>query len=187
MLCVVSMSRIGNKPIEIPSGVEVQINGQSVTVKGPKGSLSMDIAAPITAKVEGNVLTCERPNDSKSVKALHGLSRSLVANMVEGVSKGFEKNLELQGVGYRAQLQGQALGLSLGFSHPVTVEPPEGISFEVDKKQTLITVRGIDKQVVGQVAANVRAWRPVEPYKGKGVRYQGERVIRKAGKSVGGK
>jgi len=178
------MSRIGKKPITIPTGVTVTINGNTIEVKGPKGTLQQTGREPIKVKVEGSTINLERPDDSKTNKSLHGLMRSLIANMIEGVTKGFEKKLELQGVGYRATLQGSNLGLALGFSHPVTIVPPKGITFDVSKKQTDITVIGIDKQAVGQVAANIRSCRPVEPYKGKGVRYLGERVIKKAGKSV---
>jgi large subunit ribosomal protein L6 len=178
------MSRIGNKPIEIPSGVTVQEQGGTIEVKGPKGILTQGMREPIGLKLEGQTINMTRPDDTKTNKALHGLVRSLVANMIDGVTKGFEKKLELHGVGFRATLQGKNLSMALGFSHPVNVVPPTGIEFEVSKKMTDITVKGIDKQLVGQVAANVRAFRPVEPYKGKGIRYVGERVIKKAGKSV---
>lgn len=178
------MSRIGNKPIELPSGVTVQEKGNIIEVKGPKGTLTQEARKPISVKVEGSTITLTRPDDSKTNKSLHGLLRSLIANMVEGVTKGFEKKLELHGVGYRASLKGKNLNMTLGFSHPVDIVPPAGIEFEVSKKQTDLTVRGVDKQLVGQVAANIRDWRPVEPYKGKGIRYVGERVIKKAGKSV---
>lgn len=170
--------------MEIPSGVTVQDKGDVIEVKGPKGTLTQEARQPITLKVEGSTITFARPDDSKTSKALHGLLRSLVANMVDGVTKGFEKKLELHGVGYRATLQGKNLTMTLGFSHPVNIVPPAGIEFEVSKKQTDLTIKGVDKQLVGQVAANIRSWRPVEPYKGKGIRYVGERVIKKAGKSV---
>ncbi len=180
------MSRIGIKPIEIPSGVTVQVNGSNVEMKGSLGTLKCEVKDPIIPKLNGTTLTVERPSDAKSVKALHGLFRSLLANMVLGVSKGFEKELELQGVGYRASLKGKGLSLALGYSHPITFDAPAGISFEVSKKQTEIVIKGMDKQLVGQVAADIRQFRKVEPYKGKGIRYKGEHVIRKAGKSVAG-
>ncbi len=164
----------------------MQINGNYIEAKGPKGTLSRDIKEPITAKVEeGNVIV-GRPDDKNSSKALHGLSRSLIANMVEGVSKGFQKKLLINGVGYRASLKGKNLSMTLGFSHPVEMEPPEGIAFEVSKTQTEVVVTGIDKALVGQVTANIRQWRKTEPYKGKGIRYEGEYVRRKAGKTVSG-
>jgi len=178
------MSRIGSKPIDVPSGVTVKVTGSKVDVKGAKGSMSLDVKEPISVKLDGSIVTLSRPSDVKSVKALHGLFRSLLANIIEGVSNGFEKKLELIGVGYRASLEGKNLNLALGYSHPVKLNAPEGITFEVSKKQTEIVVKGIDKQLVGQVAAEIRQVRKVEPYKGKGVRYSGERVIRKAGKSV---
>jgi len=178
------MSRVGNKPIEIPQGVTVQINGSKVEVKGPKGTLTHELCEPITVKQEEGRLVVCRPDDTSSVKALHGLSRALIANMIEGVSKGFAKKLLITGVGYRAQLQGKKLVLSLGYSHPVEYETPDGIEFEVGKSMTDITVKGFDKALVGQVAANIRAFRKTEPYKGKGIRYEGERIRRKAGKSV---
>jgi large subunit ribosomal protein L6 len=177
------MSRIGKAPIPVPSGVEVTISDGTVTVKGPKGELSQAIPAPIeVASGEGEV-TVTRPDDERHSRALHGLTRSLVANMVTGVTEGYRKNLEIVGVGYRATARGtNAVELALGFSHPVVVEAPDGVTFEVPVP-TQIGVIGIDKQAVGQVAANIRAIRKPEPYKGKGVRYAGERVIRKAGKA----
>lgn len=178
------MSRIGKKPIDIPAGVTVKLAGQSIEVKGPKGALAMGIKAPIAAKVEGSVINIERPDDQRQNRSLHGLTRALVSNMVEGVSKGFEKKLLITGVGYRATLEGKKLSLALGFSHPVYVEPPQGISFEVGKTQTDITVRGIDRALVGQVAANIRKLKKTEPYKAKGIKYENEVVRRKAGKSV---
>lgn len=177
------MSRIGKSPIPIPSGVEVDVSGSTVTVKGPKGTLDHSIPDPITVSVEDSTISVERANDERQTRALHGLTRSLVNNMVVGVSEGFRKNLEIIGVGYRANAKGpSSLELALGFSHPVTVQAPEGITFEVPTP-TQIGVIGIDKQRVGQVAAEIRAYRKPEPYKGKGVRYVGERVIRKAGKA----
>ena len=177
------MSRIGNAPVAVPSGVDVTVADGTVTVKGPKGSLSRPIPGDITIKQDDGSLTFERPNDERRNKALHGLTRSLVNNMVVGVTDGYTKNLEIVGVGYRAEAQGaNALRLNLGFSHPVTVQAPEGITFEVPVP-TQVIVSGIDKEVVGQVAANIRSIRKPEPYKGKGVRYAGERVLRKAGKA----
>ena len=180
------MSRVGRKPIEIPSGVTVSVNGNKVEVKGPKGVLSHMVREPITVKVAGNVIQVERPNDERMNRALHGLTRALVASHVTGVSRGFEKKLLITGVGYRASLEGKKLSMALGFSHPVYVEPPSGIAFEVSKTQTEIIVKGIDKSVVGQVAANIRDLKRTEPYKGKGIRYENEVVRRKAGKSVSG-
>ena len=177
------MSRIGQAPIAIPSGVHVTIEGRSVTVKGPKGELSRVVPAGISVQKVDNDLIVQRPNDERDNRALHGLTRSLVNNMVVGVTDGFRKNLEIVGVGYRAEAQGPtAIRLALGFSHPVNVKAPEGITFEVPVA-TQIVVSGIDKEVVGQVAADIRSIRKPEPYKGKGVRYQGERVLRKAGKA----
>jgi len=177
------MSRIGNAPVAVPSGVDVTVADGTVTVKGPKGSLSRSIPGDITISQDDGTLTFERPNDERKNKALHGLTRSLVNNMVIGVTDGYSKQLEIVGVGYRAEAQGaNALRLNLGFSHPVTVQAPEGISFLVPVP-TQVVVSGIDKEVVGQVAANIRSIRKPEPYKGKGVRYAGERVLRKAGKA----
>jgi large subunit ribosomal protein L6 len=168
----------------VPSGVEITIAGDSITVKGPQGSLSRQIPEPITIRQEGDELLVERPNDERNSRARHGLVRSLVNNMVVGVSSGFSKELEIVGVGYRAAAAGPSkLDLALGFSHPVAVEAPEGITFEVPAP-TRIIVKGIDKEAVGQVAANIRKIRKPEPYKGKGVRYAGERVLRKAGKAA---
>ena len=178
------MSRIGRSPITVPSGVEVTLSGRSVAVKGPKGTLTRDLPGEITVSQDGSTLTVERPNDERQNRALHGLTRSLVSNMVVGVTDGFTKELEIVGVGYRATARGSnAIELALGFSHPVVVDAPDGISFEVPAP-TRIAVRGIDKELVGQVAANIRKIRKPEPYKGKGVRYLGERVIRKAGKAA---
>ena len=177
------MSRIGNTPITVPSGVEVQLDGQDVTVTGPKGTLNHTLPDVITIEREDDTLNVVRANDERDSRALHGLSRSLVNNMVLGVSEGFRKDLEIIGVGYRANATApNQLELALGFSHPVTVRAPEGITFDVPEP-TKIGVVGIDKQVVGQVAAEIRAHRKPEPYKGKGVRYVGERVLRKAGKA----
>ena len=177
------MSRIGLSPISVPSGVDITIDGDVITVKGSKGTLERRLPAPITIRQEDGTLFLERPNDERRSRALHGLSRSLVANMVTGVSEGFTKNLDIVGVGYRANAKGPTkLELSLGFSHPVFVEAPEGVTFEVPSP-TNIVVSGIDKEVVGQVAADIRKWRPPEPYKGKGIRYRDERVVRKAGKA----
>jgi large subunit ribosomal protein L6 len=177
------MSRIGKAPINVPGGVDVAIDGASVTVKGPKGTLSRELPGAITVRREESQLMVERPNDERQNRSLHGLSRTLVSNMVVGVTDGFSKELEIIGVGYRAEaLNPTTLRLALGFSHPVLMEAPEGITFEVPT-QTRVIVRGIDKEVVGQVAANIRAVRKPEPYKGKGVRYLGEKVLRKAGKT----
>ena len=177
------MSRIGKKPIPIPSGVDVSFNGAHVTVKGPKGTLERDLVPDITITREGDELIVTRPTDQREHRALHGLTRSLVSNMVVGVSDGFAKELEIVGVGYRATAQGpNRIELALGFSHPVHVDAPEGITFEVPTP-TRITVRGSNKELVGQVAANLRKIRKPEPYKGKGVRYAGERILRKAGKA----
>jgi large subunit ribosomal protein L6 len=175
------MSRIGRAPIPIPDGVTVDITGQKVVVTGPKGELRHTVVEPIRIAQEDGQLVVTRPTDRGPHRALHGLSRSLVANMVEGVSTGFERQLEIVGVGYRAQLRGRALEMAVGFSHPVTIEPPEGIAFEVPAP-TQVVVRGIDKQAVGEITAQIRAVRPPEPYKGKGIRYAGEAVRRKVGK-----
>ena len=176
------MSRIGRTPIEIPSGVTVEISpGGSVTVTGPLGTLSQRVPQRMAIAQEDGVVTVTRPTERGEDRALHGLTRTLVANMVEGVTKGFEKRLEIQGVGYRAQLKGSDLELAVGFSHAVTITPREGISFDVPQP-TQVIVKGTDKQVVGQTAAEIRKVRPPEPYKGKGIRYQGEQVRRKVGK-----
>ena len=175
------MSRIGRKPIPVPSGVEVQIEPELVTVKGPKGELSERIPRDITVVQEGEELLVTRPTDRGEHRSLHGLTRSLVANMVEGVTDGFEKTREIQGVGYRAALKGSDLTLALGYSHPVEIPAPDGISFDVPQPTSVI-VKGISKQLVGETAAKIRKSRPPEPYKGKGIRYEGEHVIRKVGK-----
>ena len=176
------MSRIGKMPIDLPSGVEVKINGSSVTVKGSKGELSRTFTERVGFVNEDGVVTLTRDGDSPQSKALHGLSRALLFNMVQGVSEGFSKELEIQGVGYRAALKGSDVELQVGFSHSVSVEAPDGITFDVPEP-TKIIVSGIDKEMVGQVAADIRKVRPPEPYKGKGIRYQGEHVRRKAGKA----
>ncbi|MBK8331199.1 MAG: 50S ribosomal protein L6 [Acidimicrobiaceae bacterium] len=177
------MSRIGKTPIAVPGTVDVTIDGAFVTVKGPKGSLSRTVPGAISVRRDEGTLLVERPNDERQNRSLHGLTRTLVSNMVVGVTDGFAKELEIIGVGYRAEaLTPTQLRLALGFSHPVLMEAPEGVTFEVPT-QTRIIVRGIDKEVVGQVAANIRAVRKPEPYKGKGVRYLGEKVLRKAGKT----
>lgn len=176
------MSRIGKSPITVPSGVEIKVEDEQISVKGPKGTLTRPIPAPITIRREEATLVVERPNDERQSRALHGLTRTLVSNMVIGVTEGFRKELDIVGVGYRAQLQGKGIQLALGFSHPVQVAAPDGISFEVPSPTKIIVV-GHDKEQVGQVAANIRKIRKPEPYKGKGVRYAGERVARKAGKA----
>jgi large subunit ribosomal protein L6 len=175
------MSRIGRKPIEIPEGVEVDVQPGSVKVKGPKGELDQVVNREMKVVLDDGTVKVERPTDRGEHRALHGLTRSLIANMVEGVTDGFERRLEIQGVGYRAQLKGKNLEMALGFSHPVSIEAPAGIDFEVPQP-TEIVVRGIDKQLVGETAARIRKSRPPEPYKGKGVRYAGEYVARKVGK-----
>jgi large subunit ribosomal protein L6 len=176
------MSRIGRLPIPVPSGVEVTLDGQAVTVKGPKGTLSHTVAEPIRVVQEDGTLLVQRPDDERENRALHGLTRSLVANMVTGVTAGFEKTMEIRGVGYRVQARGSNLEFALGYSHPVPVEAPEGITFEV-QTPTRFVVRGIDKQAVGETAAKIRKLRRPDPYKGKGVRYLGENVRRKVGKA----
>lgn len=179
------MSRIGMMPIEVPSGVTVKIDGQDVSVKGSKGTLSWSMSDPITAKLEGNEVIVSRPDDTKLAKSRHGLTRTLIANMVEGVSKGFSKTLEVRGTGYKAKVEGKLLILNVGFCHSVDITPPENISFETKQRGdfTLIIISGIDKQAVGEVTAQIRRVRPPEPYKGKGIRYDGEWVRQKAGKT----
>jgi large subunit ribosomal protein L6 len=177
------MSRIGKNPIAVPGGVDVAVTDGTVTVKGPNGTLSRVIPGEIIVRQDGETLLVERPNDERQNRSLHGLTRTLVANMVHGVTAGFTKELEIVGVGYRAEAQGPGtLKLALGFSHPVVVEAPEGVTFEVPQP-TRVIVKGIDKEKVGQVAANIRSIRKPEPYKGKGVRYSGEKILRKAGKA----
>lgn len=176
------MSRIGRMPIEIPAGVTVTYDNNHMNVKGPKGELSRDLHPDMNITVEGNTITVARPSDNKAHRSLHGLTRALVANMVTGVSEGFTKTLEINGVGYRAAKQGNKLALTLGFSHPVEMEAPAGITIEVPAPNKIV-VSGADKEVVGAVAADIRKWRKPEPYKGKGIRYEGEVVRRKAGKA----
>jgi len=178
------MSRIGRSPIPVPSSVTVEVSGETVTVKGPQGTLERTIPSSISVRQDADVLIVERPNDERENRALHGLTRSLIANMVTGVTEGFTKELEIVGVGYRAQAKGPgSIELALGFSHPVFFDAPEGVTFDVPQP-TRIIVKGNDKEKVGQVAANIRKIRKPEPYKGKGVRYAGERVLRKAGKAA---
>jgi large subunit ribosomal protein L6 len=176
------MSRIGRMPVTVPTGVDVTIDGREVLVKGPKGTLRHTVAAPIEVAKNDGVLTVTRPNDEGEVRALHGLSRSLIANMITGVTDGYSKTLEIVGVGYRVQAKGKDLEFSLGYSHPVVVVPPDGITFRVEAP-TRFVVEGIDKQQVGEIAANIRKLRKPDPYKGKGVRYQGELIRRKVGKA----
>ena len=176
------MSRIGRMPVVVPNGVDVTVNGRAVTVRGPKGSLSLEVAEPIEVSQSDGTIKVTRPSDEGEIRALHGLSRSLIANMVTGVTEGYRKTLEIVGVGYRVQAKGQALEFSLGYSHSLPVAPPEGISFRVETP-TRFVVEGIDKQQVGEVAANIRKLRKPDPYKGKGVRYQGEQIRRKVGKA----
>ncbi len=176
------MSRIGKRPIPVPKNVTVTIDGQAVKVKGPKGELSRILPGEVIVAMEGETVTITRRDESRPARQRHGLCRTLVANMVDGVSQGFSKRLEIQGVGYRAALQGKVLNLSMGYSHPVNIDPPEGITFAVEGT-TNVVVSGIDKEIVGNTAAKVRAVRPPEPYKGKGIRYAGEVVRRKAGKA----
>jgi len=176
------MSRIGNQPIAIPNGVDITLDGHTLTVKGPKGTLSHQLPELMQVEVTADEVKVTRPSDDKEHKSLHGLTRSLINNMVIGVTEGYSKTLEIVGVGYRAAMKGKNLNLTLGFSHPVIMEPPAGIEFETPEP-TKIIVKGADKEVVGQVAAEIRDWRKPEPYKGKGVRYEGEHVRRKAGKT----
>jgi large subunit ribosomal protein L6 len=176
------MSRIGRLPIDIPAGVTITVDGQDVAVKGPKGELTLTVARPIEVKVEEAQVLVTRPDDERASRSLHGLTRTLIANQILGVTEGYSKGLEVVGTGYRVQAKGNGVEFALGYSHSITVEPPAGISFEVEGNNKL-TVKGIDKQAVGEVAANIRKLRKPEPYKGKGVRYAGEVVRRKAGKS----
>jgi large subunit ribosomal protein L6 len=178
------MSRIGKRPVVIPKGVDVGIEGRRLSVKGPKGDLKLDVHPDMEVAIDGGQVTVSRPSDEGRHRALHGLTRTLVANMVEGVTNGFSRTLEIVGVGYRADKRGNAIAMNLGYSHPIQFEPPEGIALEVPN-QTTVVVRGADKQVVGQVAAEIRGFRPPEPYKGKGIRYHGEQIRRKAGKTAG--
>jgi large subunit ribosomal protein L6 len=177
------MSRIGRLPIPIPSGVEISQNKNLVRVKGPKGELEQAMHPDMVIQVDNDQVIISRPTDQRNHRSLHGLTRALINNMVVGVSTGFNKVLEVVGVGYRAEMQGDSLLLNLGFSHPVVIDPPENVEFSIETRRKLITISGIDKQVVGQLAADIRKLRPPEPYKGKGIRYQGEYVRRKAGKA----
>ena len=177
------MSRIGRMPITVPEGVDVTFNGNVITVKGKNGTLTRELHPAMTVAMDGNVITVTRPNDEKQNRSLHGLTRTLINNMIIGVSEGYSKTLELVGVGYRAAVKGKQLELSLGFSHPVFVDTPEGITFECPS-QTKIVISGIDKQKVGQTAADIRKFRKPEPYKGKGIRYEGEHIRRKEGKAA---
>ena len=176
------MSRVGNAPIAIPNNVETKIDGQTVEVKGPKGTMTVDIPAPITAAVEDGQIVVSRPDDHRKNRSLHGLSRSLINNCVVGVTEGYKINMEIFGVGYRVQLKGKDLEFSLGYSHPILIEAPEGVTFAVDGN-TKLSIEGINKQQVGQIAANIRRLRKDDPYKGKGIRYAGEQVRRKVGKT----
>jgi large subunit ribosomal protein L6 len=177
------VSRVGRKPVSVPKGVQVNVDGLTVKVKGPKGEISRTFVPPVAIEMNGADVVVTRPSDAPSVRALHGTTRALIQNMVTGVDKGFAKALVVEGVGYRAEMKGKQLVMALGYSHPVPVDPPAGISFAVDEKTKTITISGIDKELVGQVAADLRSWRPPEPYKGKGLRYSDERVRRKAGKA----
>lgn len=177
------MSRVGRLPIEVPAGVDIKIEGSYLKVKGPKGEMEFSFSPEMTVKNEDGTIVVERPTDQPTHRALHGTTRAIINNMVVGVSKGFERVLEIEGVGYRAEMNGKNLVINVGFSHPVVVEPPEGISFDADMKVRQIKVSGYDKQQVGQTAAEIRGLRPPEPYKGKGIRYQGEYVRRKPGKA----
>lgn len=177
------MSRIGKQPIPIPSGVDVKIDGTTVTVKGPKGELTRTLSSLMSIKEEEGQILVERPDDSREARSMHGLTRTLISNMVVGVSEGFSKKLQLMGVGYRAQMKGSDLEMQLGYSHPVLVKAPEGITFSCPQQDEIV-VEGANKEVVGQVAADIRKWRKPEPYKGKGIRYEGEYVRRKLGKAA---
>ena len=177
------MSRIGKQPVKLPKDVRVDIQGMTVKVKGPKGELSRTFSPQMTLEMDNGQIVVKRPSDMPAVRALHGTTRALLQNMVVGVSQGFSKVLQVEGVGYRAEMKGRQLVMALGYSHPVPVDPPPGISFAVDDKTRTITINGIDRELVGQVAADIRSWRPPEPYKGKGLRYLGEKVRRKAGKA----
>lgn len=177
------MSRIGRQPVEVPSGVEIKITGSRVRIKGPKGELVYAFSPDMKITQEEGEILVNRPSDSRNMRALHGTTRAIISNMIEGVTEGFQKELQLVGVGYRANLQEKNLEINVGYSHPVIFEPPEGITFEVGEKSQQILINGIDKQVVGQVAADIRKIRPPEPYKGKGIRYKDEYIRRKAGKA----
>ena len=178
-----TMSRVGKNPINIPSGVDVKLQGNLITVKGPKGELKWNFSSGMRVDVQDKNIVVERPSDTKQFRALHGTTRSIIANMVNGISTGYEKVLEINGVGYRAQVQGQKINFILGYSHPIEFQLPEGITAEVDKKQVLLTLRGIDKHLIGQVAANIRSLRPPNVYKGKGIRFAGEVIKLKVGKA----
>ena len=178
------MSRIGRKPISIPSGIECKLDGVVMTVKGPKGQLHRDLHPNMQVAIEGDLISVTRPTDGRIDRSLHGLTRTLISNMVVGVSEGFSKTLNIVGVGYKVDLKGKALSLNLGYSHSIDYPAPEGIEFDVDSKKNVIIVKGANKQVVGQVAAEIRMLRPPEPYKGKGVMYQGEKIRRKAGETA---
>jgi large subunit ribosomal protein L6 len=175
------VSRVGRKPVDIPAGVEIKLDGHTMTVTGPRGTLQRRLHTAMDIAIEGNTVTVTRPTDNREHRSLHGLTRTLVSNMVTGVTSGFQRNLEIIGVGYRAAKQGRKLVLTVGFSHPVEIEPPDGVEIELPNPNAVV-VSGADKEKVGQIAANIRAVRPPEPYKGKGIRYQGEVVRRKAGK-----
>jgi len=177
------VSRIGKQPVALPSGVQVTIEGTSVKVKGPKGELSRSFSPEVKIESRDGQIIVTRKSEAPSVRAVHGTTRALIHNMVVGVSQGFSKTLQIEGVGYRAEMKGKQLVMALGYSHPVVVDPPPGVSFAVDEKSRTITVSGIDRELVGQMAADLRSWRPPEPYKGKGLRYWGEKVRRKAGKA----
>ncbi|MBN1668117.1 MAG: 50S ribosomal protein L6 [Anaerolineales bacterium] len=177
------MSRIGRMPVQVPQGVDVEIKGSHVRIKGPKGQLEHTFPAAMQISIDAGQIVVNRPTDERNHRALHGMTRALINNMVTGVSQGFEKVLEVNGVGYRAEMDGQTLVLNVGYSHPVRVEPPDGISFDVDTRTRQIKVQGFDKTAVGQMAANIREIRPPEPYKGKGIKYLDERIRRKAGKA----
>jgi large subunit ribosomal protein L6 len=177
------MSRVGKNPVKLPDGVEVKIQGNLISIKGPKGELKWDFPSELKVSLQDKSIVVERPSNSRHLRALHGTTRSIIANMVTGVNEGYQKVLEITGVGYKAQVQGKKIVFSLGYSHPVEFLLPEGISAQVDTKQTQLTLKGIDKQLVGQVAANIRALRPPDVYKGKGIRYTGERIKLKPGKA----
>ena len=177
------MSRIGKQPVTLPTGVQVDIQGSTVKIKGPKGELTREFSPKVKIEMADGKVVVLRPSDEPAMRALHGTTRAILHNMVVGVSAGFSKLLQIEGVGYRAEMKGKQLVMALGYSHPVEVDPPSGIAFAVDEKTRVITISGADRELVGQVAADVRAWRPPEPYKGKGVRYVGEHVRRKAGKA----
>jgi large subunit ribosomal protein L6 len=177
------VSRIGKKPVLLPKGVQVAVQGNTVKVKGPKGELERTFPGLVSIELTDGHIQVTRPSDAPSVRALHGTTRALIQNMVTGVSEGFSKSLVVEGVGYRAELKGKQLVMALGYSHPVPVDPPPGITFAVDEKAKTITISGVDRELVGQVAADIRSWRPPEPYKGKGLRYSNERIRRKAGKA----